>query len=617
MTLDIADAEGAAGAAARRRHRSVPIAILLGASLGALVLVAAVSVLVISIWSGVESTIDQLENQAVMAVNTIEQRLDDHLSPAVEQVRFVHDLMVTGRLDPADDGRLEDVLTGTVAATPQVDGIVFIDRRLMMRGVGRSGGGAFWVKIDQSAHPGYRHAWNTTGQGPRSAYWLGLLWSPELYETVAVVHQPVHVDGEFVGMLSAGVAVSKLSRFVAGFESEVEGQTFILRGEKEVIAHPALVEGFEELAPDKPLPRIDELADPVLAAMWQHDRIGSESTRRPATMDGHTVEVDGETWYFLYRTIESYGPEPWIVGNYFRGSDLESEFERLEWAGIVGLCVVLAGVLTAFFIGRWIANPVRRLAFTAQRIGTLEFDTIEALGPSRLRELDEAAGAFNLMLRGLRWFESYVPRKLVRRLIGFERDAVFQSEEREVTVMFTDIAGFTQFAVGLPPAATAAFLNRHFALLTECVEAEGGTVDKYIGDALMAFWGAPERQPDHALRAYRAARAIATVIERDNRARASEGEAPVRLRIGLHSGPAVVGNIGAPDRINYTIVGDTVNICQRIEQLGKTLDPGDRDVVAHVSGATRRRLGEGVALTNCGARPLRGRSGDVEIHRID
>ena len=130
-------------------------------------------------------------------------------------------------------------------------------------------------------------------------------------------------------------------------------------------------------------------------------------------------------------------------------------------------------------------------------------------------------------------------------------------------------------------------------------------------------WGAPERQSDHALRACRTARAIATAISEDNRRRAIEDGPRVKVRIGIHTGPAVVGNIGAPDRINYTIVGDTVNTCQRLEQLGKTLDPDDRDVVVHVSATTRQHLGETLPLTDCGVQSLTGRAGDVGVFRLD
>ena len=177
------------------------------------------------------------------------------------------------------------------------------------------------------------------------------------------------------------------------------------------------------------------------------------------------------------------------------------------------------------------------------------------------------------MLRGLRWFEVYVPRALVERLMGLGTAGTLASVEREVTVMFTDIAGFTAFSEGRPAAEVAQFLNRHFAMVSESIEATGGTVDKFIGDGVMAFWGAPEAQPDHAERAARAALAIAQALRIDNEARRAAGEVPVRLRLGLHTGPVTVGNIGAPGRMNYTIIGDTVNAAQRVEALGKDLAP--------------------------------------------
>jgi class 3 adenylate cyclase len=167
-----------------------------------------------------------------------------------------------------------------------------------------------------------------------------------------------------------------------------------------------------------------------------------------------------------------------------------------------------------------------------------------------------------------------------------------------------------------PAAEVAAMLNAHFDLLGRCVEAEGGTIDKFIGDCVMAFWGAPDDQPDHADRALRAARAIAAAMAADNAARRGRGLPAVRVRIGIHSGPVVAGNIGMTGRSGYTIVGDTVNLGNRLEQLGKTVAPGD-EVTILVSGAT-------VALSSAdrsdlqalGAQAVSGRRAEIEVYRL-
>ena len=189
-------------------------------------------------------------------------------------------------------------------------------------------------------------------------------------------------------------------------------------------------------------------------------------------------------------------------------------------------------------------------------------------------------------------------------------------EERVVTVLFTDIAGFTPLAENLSAQAIAEFLNHHFELIADCVEAEGGTIDKFIGDAVMAFWGAPEPQADHALRACRSARAIAACIATENRERQNRGAAPVKVRIGVHTGPVIVGNIGAPGRINYTVIGDTVNIAQRLEELAKELMTADDEVVALASEATLVGLDTVALAESVGRHMLRGRRVAIEVYRL-
>jgi adenylate cyclase len=229
--------------------------------------------------------------------------------------------------------------------------------------------------------------------------------------------------------------------------------------------------------------------------------------------------------------------------------------------------------------------------------------------------LDVAAGAFNSMLGGLRWFQTYVPRLLVLQLIGRKQERL-EPEERSVSVLFTDIVGFTEIGGRLPAPQLAEFLNRHFGLLAGCIQAEQGTIDKYIGDSVMAFWGAPVAQPDHAQRACRAAKAIAATLREDNERRAAKGLKPVRLRVGIHTGPAVVGNVGAPGRVNYTLIGDTVNTAQRLEALGKTVDTGAEDVVVVISGATADCVAEAFELRPLGVHELRGRAESLRVYQL-
>ncbi len=141
---------------------------------------------------------------------------------------------------------------------------------------------------------------------------------------------------------------------------------------------------------------------------------------------------------------------------------------------------------------------------------------------------------------------------------------------RETSIMFADIVGFTARCESLPPEEVAAFLNQFFSLAADAIFEFGGTLDKFIGDAVMAFFGAPLPQEDHAERAVRAALALTRSLEAWNRDRTADGADPIEIRIAIHSGPVVVGDIGSASRVDYTVLGNTVNIAARLEEFVAT-----------------------------------------------
>ena len=185
---------------------------------------------------------------------------------------------------------------------------------------------------------------------------------------------------------------------------------------------------------------------------------------------------------------------------------------------------------------------------------------------SRLVEIDRLSGAIARMAAGLADFAKFIPTELVRSLLQSGVRAEPGGERRELTVLFADLAGFTGLSERLGDGVVP-IVGQFLELASQAVEAEGGTVDKFIGDAIMAFWGAPSPDPDQALHACRAALAIAAGM----RAAAERGEplGELRVRIGLNTGPAIVGNVGSTRRLNYTALGDTVNLASRLEGVNK------------------------------------------------
>jgi adenylate cyclase len=145
--------------------------------------------------------------------------------------------------------------------------------------------------------------------------------------------------------------------------------------------------------------------------------------------------------------------------------------------------------------------------------------------------------------------------------------------------MFTDLANFTQITENADPEKVMLYTSRYLAALSDAVMANGGTVDKFVGDAVMAIWNAPADDPDHVVHACAGALACREANRALNEAFAREGWPPYRTRFGLHTGDAVVGNIGSADRMNYTVLGATVNLAARLEPLNK--DYGTEILVSH------------------------------------
>ena len=166
-------------------------------------------------------------------------------------------------------------------------------------------------------------------------------------------------------------------------------------------------------------------------------------------------------------------------------------------------------------------------------------------------------------------FSRYLAPDVVAALVNQPGRLALGGEKRELTIMFADVAGFTTLSEGRDPREVVTLMNECFTALTNVIQAEGGTVDKFIGDAVMAFWNAPVAQTDHAARAMRAGRELLLAVARVNDGWASRGLPKLGMRVGIATGPAVVGNVGSNTKFNYTVMGDTVNLASRLEGAAK------------------------------------------------
>ena len=207
-----------------------------------------------------------------------------------------------------------------------------------------------------------------------------------------------------------------------------------------------------------------------------------------------------------------------------------------------------------------------------------------------------------------RAFRFYVAPEIVKEMTAHPDRLVLGGVRRELTLMFTDLAGFTNFSEQMQPEQVAELLNEHLTLMTRIVLDHGGTVDKFIGDAIMAFWGAPLADPESALHACQAAKAMQAEMTQFRLRYAGDTLRQLSMRIGIHSGPAVVGNMGSSDRFDYTAIGDNVNLAARLEGVNKRFGT---DVL--ISQETAAEISDRILLRRVERVIVKGKTQPIDI----
>jgi adenylate cyclase len=246
-------------------------------------------------------------------------------------------------------------------------------------------------------------------------------------------------------------------------------------------------------------------------------------------------------------------------------ADSQTLIERAAIAGMVAVVLAILGTLLASFV---LSRSISRIAAKTERIRDLDFSDRTRV-QSRISEIARLSDSVERMREGLEVFGRYVSKNLVHQIMRSPETAGVGGQRREITVMFTDIEGFSRITETLEPELLTSRLSRYFDALGSAILVNHGTIDKYIGDSIMAFWNAPEPDPDHIVNACRAALQAAAAGRQLSEKWRQLGRPGFRTRFGLHTGLAVVGNVGAREHINYTLVGAVANQASRMEGLNK------------------------------------------------
>ena len=346
--------------------------------------------------------------------------------------------------------------------------------------------------------------------------------------------------------------------------------------------------------------------DAAIRGLW---RAFAEARLAPGQT--RVIDIAGtETLVHLAR-VEGFVAPRVLVGVLAPLSDFTAAIDRGIRNGSLLAVAALALALAGLGIVAWrVAHPLGVLAREAEAIRRLELAQPLDL-VSHITEVERLVEAMGAMKSALRLFSVYVPRDLVRKLMAEGAEAELGGERRRLTVMFSDVQGFTTIAERMDPEELMRITSAYFQALTDDLLEHHATIDKYIGDAVMAIWNAPKRDLAHALHGCRAAlhaRALTLRLEQDYAAR---GWPRLRTRFGIHTGDAVVGNVGSSDRMAYTAIGSMVNLASRLEGMNKIY--GTQILV---SEATRIGAGSGFVFRPVDLVLAKGTQDPVEVHEL-
>jgi adenylate cyclase len=371
--------------------------------------------------------------------------------------------------------------------------------------------------------------------------------------------------GKVPGVLAADLKLDTFNDFVQAQRPGEHGIVMISDSTGSLIAHPDIrhlvVEAMTHPSQQQ-LPNINEVNSGVVRAVLQRSR-GRDH------YDGSIRDSRGRDYLFKVSRFTLGGTYNASIMSLAAQEDFAQDVRRLQFTGLILAIIAGAAFIPAVWVfGSRMSLSLRALRTEAIKLQNLAEPTSKQV-VSRIREIHELGSAMNLAQRAIWSFAHFVPKELVQRVIDNSISTELGGVREEITVVFTDVRDFTTIAESAEPDVLMHQISRYFSVLTEAFLAEGGTVDKFIGDAVMVFWNAPNPQPDHVERACRAALAARLACETLNSQFVSEGLKPFFTRFGIHVGEAVVGNLGSSERMNYTALGHTVNLAARLEGLNK------------------------------------------------
>jgi adenylate cyclase len=412
---------------------------------------------------------------------------------------------------------------------------------------------------------------------PRTRPWYqqvkaekGTVWTP-IYKFAfqhtdgLTISSPVFKNGQFFGAFGVDIVLSNLTQFIKRIQKITPNSfLFIINKNGKLIASSD-ASSFVQLS------SANEKSKGINPDLMQLiNQTGKEYKQRGENkLRTFSYFYKDHTYIVAYAPSIVFANHDWLIGIISPRIDFISNLRKMHSITVyLSLAILALGIFLVSSLVSHIVKPLKRLVEETEHIKEFDLDH-KILIHSKIKEVIQLRNSIDSMKLGLKLFQKYIPKVLVRQLIESGEDVRTGGVKKTLTVFFSDIENFTTIAEKMEPNELIHQMGVYFEELSKIIIDEKGTIDKYIGDAIMAFWGAPlpNKSPNH--HAARAALRCQKKLNELNSIWEQKGNRALVTRIGIHMGDAIVGNLGSSERLNYTALGDTINIASRLESINK------------------------------------------------
>jgi adenylate cyclase len=373
--------------------------------------------------------------------------------------------------------------------------------------------------------------------------------------------------GEIIGVTGIDLSLDLLSDYISRETVGKTGKIFVLSSEGDLIVPEMKPQYFSTISPEV-----------VSAAFTDY---------RNRKIQRFQFEWKGVSYLCDIEPFPLKNGDDWLIAIVVPHDDFFAQLQSTQKSALLIVLLILGVTgLGVVVLSKRLSRPIVLLAKEVDKVRQLDFSN-EIRMDTRVKEIYLMDLAIAQMRSAVQSFTRYVPKEIVQGLFAQNQEIRLGGEKKEVTVFFSDIEGFTTITEAQPTEALMALLAEYFDGMSKIILAAGGTIDKYIGDSIMAFWGAPKPCSEQAAVCAETVLRCHAFVQEFNR-RCLEKKLPVfKTRFGVNSGVAIVGNIGTPERMNYTLIGDMVNAAARIQVKNK-----DYGTLILLGEATQKQLGE-------------------------